>query len=444
METITPTLKSFKVAELPDDNKQYAEPRKEIMDNRVRELAVERANSTIEQKVNEIIHSEEFSRVRITTIAFDKAKRMVAEFQALTDSANTETYELGMLLLSAKRDYMITDVYLPNSQEVRQGHCNIDGLSQINAGRYARQKGIDIRSMAHSHGRLGVFLSTEDTTTLATLISSFEGVLVREIECNGQKQNVVISPTFVLNAAGEEYGAIQFSYLILEATPLDEPLKIRQKVKLVQKVPIEKIGEGDALSFFGNASIRRQLLAGYNIRGGVVLCNGSSQARLSDIVNSRAVAARCEDDMLEARAKYDEMEQRYTKQVQATQDARMQAIQERAGLYRRSMEQFYSPMLRSRSEAAKAVGKIAKILSGEYRGTVESVKQGLPEGKGETRIWVWKDRIAAARVIYKAHSSEIAQHRQLFMPIWEVLRSNNYAHENYSDDIRKLKNYLVR
>ena len=410
--------------------------------------ALKRANQTIEGTVEELIGSEKYSHVSATAEAMETAHAAVGEFQKLTNTAKLGSYEIGFFLIgNCASPEVITEVYIPDTQVVTPAHCDIDGASKANAHRYARRNGGALRSWAHSHASFGVGLSGEDRDTLERNVSDFPGVVQEKVFVNGKPlpYRIKVNPTFVINTHGSEYGAIQFSYPVLNQSRNTNSVNVSRKVRVVGSLPVKRVQDNGAADITLRSRIRRLLMYGQNNNGGTILEAGRGQARLADLVNPRALAEMAEDDLQQAAILYSTLEQKCAALTEAQKSAQSQLTDEKAKFYRRTMQLFYAPLMRSKSRVANVVGVIAKIMAGEYMGTVEAIKGGsIEEDTQATKIWEWNDRIKAVRAVFRQNQGLIHDNRDLLKPVLEMVMNNAYATDNHPDDLRKLRRYLVR
>jgi len=112
--------------------------------------------------------------------------------------------------------------------------------------------------------------------------------------------------------------------------------------------------------------------------------------------------------------------------------------------YGRSMLLYSSYIGNSQNEAYRTLGKIAKILSGYYHGTIDDIQQGKGEGdENSPYLWTWEDRINAVKHIYRGKGDQIKYNVKDIEQLFKIINRNKYATGRYSNKVNELKSLLL-
>lgn len=112
--------------------------------------------------------------------------------------------------------------------------------------------------------------------------------------------------------------------------------------------------------------------------------------------------------------------------------------------YGRSMLLYSSYIGNSQNEAYRTLGKIAKILSGYYHGTIDDIQQGKWEGdENSPYLWTWEDRINAVKHIYRGKGDQIKYNVKDIEQLFKIINRNKYATGRYSNKVNELKSLLL-
>lgn len=117
-----------------------------------------------------------------------------------------------------------------------------------------------------------------------------------------------------------------------------------------------------------------------------------------------------------------------------------------SGGYSRSMELYSSRIINSQNEAYQTLGKIAKILSGYYHGTIDDIQQGKEEGdENSAYLWTWEDRIKAVKCIYREKGDQIKSSvkNEDIEQLFKIISHNKYVTGRYPNKLNELKNLLL-
>lgn len=122
-----------------------------------------------------------------------------------------------------------------------------------------------------------------------------------------------------------------------------------------------------------------------------------------------------------------------------------------SGGYGRAMKLYSSYIENSQNEAYQTFGKIAKILSGYYHGTIDDIEQGKEEQQEKkkedenTYLWRWEDRINAVKHIYRKNEAQIKStvKDKYIEQLFKIISHNKYVTGRYSNKINELKSLLL-
>jgi len=121
------------------------------------------------------------------------------------------------------------------------------------------------------------------------------------------------------------------------------------------------------------------------------------------------------------------------------------ALKSKSMGYGKYMEEYSSNLNHSENESYQIVGKIAKILSGNYHGTIEDIKLEKPEGNETSPyLWIWEDRINAVKQIYEMKKDKIkSTENETISPLFSIININKYVTTKYKPKIDGLKKLLL-
>ena len=156
--------------------------------------------------INGYTPPEEFSRIKITKAALEKAqfisKRVVDIVQ---ENKIDSTMESSILLLGEKEDMVTRDVYISKKQNVSPVLCELTGSGLIRSRNDIKvNTNYKISGWCHSHGNLGTNPSGLDQRTLINLVSDLG--FTKEIDlldrCPEQSvlREVRYFPSLIINA----------------------------------------------------------------------------------------------------------------------------------------------------------------------------------------------------------------------------------------------------
>jgi len=135
-------------------------------------------------------------------------------------------------------------------------------------------------------------------------------------------------------------------------------------------------------------------------------------ARRVDALEAQHSKERLEEMLAEAETRY---EARFAEQRQEYEALLASRCRKRPNGYRHSLQKYYEPLAGSRHTVSQKFGIIARILSGEYRGTIDGLESGdTGESEENSRLWKWSDRIKAVRTLYRGcGGSTLRKHREM-------------------------------
>jgi proteasome lid subunit RPN8/RPN11 len=439
---------------------------------KIQDMVVDEINSSLEATVQKLIVSRDFSKVYITEDALEKMDTVSEEFCSLTDKAGIGNYELGYFYISdnINGNNVISDIIVPDRQVVTPAHCHIDGRSKLKTARYARSLGVNFMSWGHSHGSIDAFLSGEDRDTLRLMGSEIPDVIRVKVD-DSFPYGIFVTPTIVVNARKQRYGAIQFSYKHLEKGPLGTPLQARQKVIISDGSRHEGL-EVNVVKSRGRKlkidvdEIRNQLL---NKNGGVIIDDGRQRIHLADIIRQKVPAdykslyhsVFQELEILKIQfqqqfLRYTEGKKDYALLMEQFQDltdererllARLQELEALQNMrYIQRMESFYTSLFRARSKRKKYFAVFSKIIAGQHRATVNDLKKGnLAENPDAGKIWKWEDRLKALRVLYDQCKVEFADLEIRYIDnLSGILSENSYMRRYYRKQVDRILNRFYK
>ncbi|MDO8516796.1 MAG: hypothetical protein Q7S33_01605 [Nanoarchaeota archaeon] len=138
-------------------------------------------------------------------------------------------------------------------------------------------------------------------------------------------------------------------------------------------------------------------------------------------------------ELIDYPAKYEEMAHNYHKLREENFMLKTKSMG-----YGKHMDLYSSYLKKSENNENQFVGEIAKMLSGNYRGTIENVKNNQEGDKDSPYLWKWDDRINAVKQFYKMNQDK-SQDKEKIDILFSILCKNKYASKKYSDKISELK-----
>lgn len=110
--------------------------------------------------------------------------------------------------------------------------------------------------------------------------------------------------------------------------------------------------------------------------------------------------------------------------------------------YGKGMEKHTSYIKNSQNGYYQTLGKISKILSGNYRCDINNIQE---ENENSSYLWLWEDRINAVEKILKKYKENqtMPLKKGNIGQIFEIIDTNKYVIKKYGDKINKLKSLLL-
>ena len=108
--------------------------------------------------------------------------------------------------------------------------------------------------------------------------------------------------------------------------------------------------------------------------------------------------------------------------------------------YSTNMRDYYTKLTSSEDESENLLGRMSKIIAGQYHGSLDEIKKGnYNENTFKTRIWKWEDRLNALTEIYKNKKGLVSQLDEgLKQRLKEILRQNRYLRRKHPDKLKEI------
>jgi len=433
---------------------------REIAQRKIRKKLWGEHNNNIRRDIDSIMNKG----LSITRGAYEKLEHIISQFSDLTERANGKSYELSFYLLADKGetglgDTIISDVYIAQDQEVLAGNCAISGEGDIMSIRDIRDN-LDKRIVGwgHSHGNNPVFFSSRDVRTFLNFLVDYGMFGNLGFEHYGHSHDYTIEHTFglvvnaqnedplvVLNISYPQYavddkGVVSFGNrterfegmrlnLIEDefCSPCDEEKEeisdqLKNRVRLMDEdkrlmeyfVDEDIISSEDELPIGDHSEVKEKIY----------------EFPVKEESFSRDDYVPLSERLTELELQYNDLLNDYHQLEERVAYLGMQPI-DRSLSYSSGMRQYYTRLMTSENKEEQLLGKISKIMAGQYRSNLENISEGnYEEDSGETRIWFWE---------YLQNKDVISGFNNgLIERLNEILMSNRYLRRKHPDKLDRI------
>ncbi len=405
-----------------------------MAERKIRRLIVAEINRNIEDVVR-----QETSTIKITQEAWDKSQYIAQRFGELTRHVLNDSvpYEVSFFLIGHKTngEPIITDVYIGHEQEVRHDHCEITGFGAIRSHHDIKDRlRKEIIGWAHSHGNISNEFSHEDKSRLRDILNSWgakKTVYIPWGDISLRYEGFTYTPTFIVNANRDAPALrVQAKHprLVIEGDTIKRVIE-ENHTDLHGIAPRIEFVEGADTCSLDTDRIDEDLI------GRIILPNGE---RLSD--KYTGVERPPSNYTLPTDRGARTQPAVHISPNNGYSDPIIESLKRRTSNYGHRMQEYYTPLFSSENNDENIVGTIGKILAGDYRANLASIRDGnVVEDSSANKLNKWSDRLEAVISIYVHHKGELMARRELLNPLWDIIGNNRYANRMYGQQINEVK-----
>jgi len=432
------------------DNFNYIEHYGQEHFDRAREQIAEKVRGLICKEHNMHIQSnlESFlsKGYSMTKKSFSKLEHIVSKFGEQVKKIKQPPQEIALYLLADIPDILennpiVNDVFIAHDQKVFPGFVEIKGIGDIKSLREIRGLKKKVVGWGHSHGQHGTFFSSTDRNTIDKFLDDNKTFSRIDLEHYGHKHKLSLGYTYglVINERkSRPFVAVNVDYPEYEVS--DGKIIKTKKKKYVPKLSLNKIkSERYAPSKEEDGNIVNTLRDRILI-GGKKL--GEHMPLIPKVLDKvKKVKERIKEitpSVETLKDKYNDLKQKYHTSLARTKSLEEQNryLQLTCGqrTYSEQMKDIYT------NNHAKSDAKlISKILSGQFRGDLESIAKGdYSEDISNYPIWSWSDRMQSLEKADFKGLEKVERRR-----IKDIIKSNSYLKKNYRENYQRLTKMLT-
>jgi hypothetical protein len=443
---------------------------------RMRELATQKIrrhiwnehNNLINEKVREIVDKG----LQITQTAYEKLEHIIGEYGKITSEIHHLPYELALYLLTDKEkakqgEPIVCDVYIAQEQIVYPSYCIISGEGSIMSMRDVKDNlEKRISGWGHSHGDFHTFFSQTDKVTFDHFLDDYKMFNRLKFIHYDHKHEYLSEDTFglVMNVKKEKpFAALNISfpeYLVDNEGKVQVIKKKRRfddiKLNVVDNNPYTP-SDGEKKQIIDELKSRVRLGANGRLLGEyeAAIPETNKDRILETLKNKKRrlmpVSEESNNKLLNRRITDLESVCNSLKTDNESLLKKYQTLQEKVsylemqpinkGLnYSSQINDYYTKLTKSENKAEQLLGKISKIMAGQYHANLQDIKGGnFEEDSVNTRIWKWEERLEAIMQIYNQNKDLVSQlNNGLIERLREILNSNRYLKKKHPNKLKQI------